>query len=130
MLRSTLLLVTSLFAAVVLGQAEAKTAMTAALSSGNTGAITEQLMPNVDLTVPGSSDLVSKAQATGILKKFFDEHPAQGFTVDHEGNSKLGDHYCIGTLRTGKGAFRVTFLLKKAGDRFQVKQLRIEPSNP
>ena len=45
-----------------------------------------------------------------------------------KGNSKLGDHYCIGTLRTGNGAFRVTFLLKKAGDRFQVKQLRIEPS--
>ncbi|HQW87746.1 MAG TPA: DUF4783 domain-containing protein, partial [Flavobacteriales bacterium] len=65
-------------------------------------------------------------QAEQILRRFFDENPPVGMVVEHQGQSKLGDQYYIGILRTRTGHFRVTFFLKRTGDQLQVKQLRIE----
>ena len=106
-----------------------KEQVTAAIGSGNVNALGEMLVPNVDLTVLTSSDYFSKAQATGILRKFFDEHEPQGLRIEHEGTSKMGDRYCIGQLTTANGVFRVTFFLKKTGEQVLVKQLRIESGN-
>ncbi|MFT3886302.1 MAG: DUF4783 domain-containing protein [Flavobacteriales bacterium] len=107
-------------------QNDVKDQVVAALGSGNAAALGRNLVANVELTVLNVSEYYSKAQAEQILKKFFDEHDAQGMTVEHEGTSKMGDRYYIGRLRTANGEFRVTFFLKKATDVFQVKQLRIE----
>jgi hypothetical protein len=110
-------------------QNDVKDQVVSALGSGNAAAIGKNLVANVELTVMSTSEYYSKAQAEQILKKFFDEHDAQGMTVEHEGTSKMGDRYCIGQLTTANGVFRVTFFLKKTGDAVQVKQLRIENSN-
>lgn len=110
----------------VSAQNDVKDRVAAAIGAGDVNALSAQLVPNVDLTVLASSDYYSKAQATGILRKFFDEHEPQGLRIEHEGTSKMGDRYCIGQLTTAKGVFRVTFFLKKTGEVTQVKQLRIE----
>ncbi len=118
-----------LSSAVSYAQADVKDQVTAALGAGDVNALGEKLVPNVDLTVLSTSDYYSKAQALGILRKFFEEHEPKGLRIEHEGTSKMGDRYCIGQLSTTKGTFRVTFFLKKTGDAVQVKQLRIENSN-
>jgi uncharacterized membrane protein YcgQ (UPF0703/DUF1980 family) len=116
-----------LFASVGLfAQNDVKDQVVSALGSGNAAALGKHLVANVELTVLNVSEYYSKAQAEQILKKFFDEHDAQGMSVEHEGTSKMGDRYYIGRLKTANGEFRVTFFLKKATDVFQVKQLRIE----
>lgn len=107
-------------------QSDVKDQVVSALGSGNASALATRMVANVDMALPGTSDYYSKAQAEQILRKFFDQHPAKGMTVEHEGNSQGGDSYYIGTLRTANGDFRVTFFLKKVGTAFQVKQLRIE----
>lgn len=114
---------------LLLAQADVKDQVTAAIGSGDVNTLGEKLVANVDLTVLNTSDYYSKAQATGILRKFFDGHAPKGLRIEHEGTSKMGDRYCIGQLTTANGVFRVTFFLKKTGDVTQVKQLRIEPSN-
>lgn len=114
---------------LVHAQTDIKDQVTAAIGAGDANALGEKLVPNVDLTVLATSDYYSKAQATGILRKFFDEHEPKGLRIEHEGTSKMGDRYCIGQLTTANGVFRVTFFLKKTGDATQVKQLRIENSN-
>ena len=81
-----------------------------------------------DVTDPGASDVYSRVQAEQILRKFFDEHVPSGFSVEHEGVSKMGDSYYIGRLRTANGEFRVTFFVKRMDSAELVKQLRIEPS--
>jgi len=96
------------------------------LKSGNTTELSVYLMPNVDLTVLNTDDLYSKAQATQIIKKFFDENPPRNFVIKHQGKSKLDDHYRIGTLTTSKGEYRVTYFLKNTNNSFLIKQLRIE----
>ncbi len=107
-------------------QSDVKDQVISSLGSGNASAVAGQMVANVDMTLPGTSDYYSKAQAEQILRKFFDQHPAKGLSIEHEGNSQGGDSYYIGTLHTASGDFRVTFFLKKVGASFQVKQLRIE----
>jgi hypothetical protein len=107
-------------------QNDVKDQVVLALKTGNARALAAHLMANVDLTLPGASDVYSKAQAEQLIKKFFDEHRPSDLSIEHEGVSKLGDRYYIGRLKTNAGEFRVTFFLKKAADVFQVKQLRIE----
>ncbi len=126
-----LLLAITLALAIVrsFAQADVKDQVTAAIGSGDVNALGDKLVANVDLTVLATSDYYSKAQATGILRKFFTEHEPKGLRIEHEGTSKMGDRYCIGQLNTANGTFRVTFFLKKTGDATQVKQLRIENSN-
>jgi Domain of unknown function (DUF4783) len=127
--RYLLTLTLALATLLSVAQADVKEQVAAAIGSGDVNALAEKLVANVDLTVLATSDYYSKAQASGILRKFFDEHAPKGFRVEHEGTSKMGDRYCIGQLTTATGVFRVTFFLKKAGDAVQVKQLRIENSN-
>lgn len=129
MKRTLLSLLSALAVHLLIAQADMKDQVTAAIGSGDVNALSTKLVDNVDLTVLSTSDYYSKAQATGILRKFFDEHEPRTLRIEHEGTSKMGDRYCIGQLTTANGVFRVTFFLKKTGEVTQVKQLRIEPSN-
>ena len=126
MKRAILLLVLIIPFVGLRAQGDVKDQVVSALGSGNASAVAGRMVANVDMTLPGTSDYYSKAQAEQILRKFFDQHPAKSMTVEHEGNSQGGDSYYIGTLHTNSGDFRVTFFLKKVGDAYQVKQLRIE----
>ncbi len=110
----------------LMAQGDVKDQVTLALKTGNARALATHFIANIDLTVPDNSDVYSKAQAEQILRKFFDEHVPSDLSIDHEGVSKMGDRYYIGKLHTSTGGYRVTFFLKKAGEVFQVKQLRIE----
>ena len=99
------------------------------LGTGNSKALSGYFTPNVDLTVVETDDVYSKAQAEQILKKFFEENPPSTFKIEHDGKTKAGDRYVIGTLSTSKGKFRVTYFLKQINDAQLIKQLRIEESS-
>jgi len=70
-------------------------------------------------------DVFSKAQAQQIVSDFFNRNKAQEFSIIHQGG-KEGARYAIGNLVTNNGTFRVYFLLKDAGDKSFIHQLRIE----
>ncbi|MEM9053675.1 MAG: DUF4783 domain-containing protein [Bacteroidota bacterium] len=118
------------FASVIaIAQSETKNEIATAIKEGNSIQLAEHFMPSVDLTVGSAEDVYSKDQAEMILKRFFEDHEAVDFKLKHEGKSKLDDFYYIGTLKTNKGEFRLTYFLKKSEDIFMIKQFRIE-ENP
>ena len=124
-----LLILPLLFSSLVLfGQEKVEDQVVLALKTGNSKELAKTFIPNLDLTVNGTGDVYSKAQAEQILRKFFDEHPPVDMVIEHSGVSKFGDKYYIGILRCQNGYFRVTFFLKKMDTVLQVKQLRIENS--
>lgn len=108
------------------GQNGEKDAISAAIKSGDPQKIAVYFMPSVDLTVESAEDVYSKDQAEMIIRKFFENHIPKDFTLKHEGKSKLEDHYYIGTLKTDKNDYRLTFFLKKNEGEFRIKQMRIE----
>lgn len=126
---AVLLLLLSLFTGVF-AQGDVKDRVVQSLGSGNAPALAADLMPSVDLTLPDASDFYSKAQAQQILRKFFDGHAPKEMTIAHQGNNRMGESYYIGKLVTANGDFRVTFFLKRSGEVFLVKQLRIETAKP
>ena len=110
----------------LLAQDAEKTEIAKAIQAGNSQAIGNYFAQSVDLTLNDLEDVYSKDQAVVILKKFFEENQPESFEVKHQGKSKLEDHFYIGDLKTNQQTYRLTFFLKKEGDSFKLKQLRIE----
>lgn len=97
-----------------------------ALRSGNFKLISSLFFSSVELNLPGSEGLYSKAQAELILKDFFQKNAPKNFTAKHGGESKDGAKFNIGTLETSSGNYRTYFFLKKEGELLLIKELRIE----
>ena len=99
-----------------------------AIRQGNAREMSKYFGQNVDLTLPGSEGTFSKSQAEVILRNFFSKNSPTGLSVNHQGNSRDGSVYVIGTLQTRNGqTFRTYFLLKKVSDTFRLHQVQFEP---
>ena len=108
------------------GQEKESKSIAESLKVGDVAKISEYFPSSLDMTISQTEDVFSKAQATQILSQFFKTHKPSDFIVKHKGSSKGGDFYEIGTLKTMNGEFRVTFFLKKDGDKIFIKRLKIE----
>jgi len=97
-----------------------------AVKSGNSKQLASFFYSNIELNIPGNEGIYSKAQAELILKDFFSKNQPKNFTIMHQGASKDGNKYTIGNLETGTGNYRTYFFLKKVGENFQIKELRVE----
>ena len=95
------------------------------LKSGDSKTLSTYFNQNVELVVLENDNVYSKAQAQQIVNKFFSSNPPESFNVIHQGG-KEGAQYVIGNLVTGKGTYRVYFLLKKSEGKEYIHQLRIE----
>ncbi|KAF0237245.1 MAG: hypothetical protein FD181_2079 [Prolixibacteraceae bacterium] len=95
------------------------------LKTGDSKTLSAYFNQNVELVVLENDNVYSKAQAQQIVNKFFSSNPPESFTIIHQGG-KEGAQYVIGNLVTGKGTYRVYFLLKKSGGKDYIHQLRIE----
>jgi hypothetical protein len=98
----------------------------AALQAGNAQEVSKHFNPMVDLSLPGSDDTYSKAQAGQILKEFFVQNPVKSFKISKQGSSADGSTYCIGTLEAGGKSFRVYYLIKPVGGKNLVQQLQVQ----
>lgn len=95
------------------------------LKSGDSKTLSAYFNQNVEMVVLENDNVYSKAQAQQIVNKFFSSNPPESFSVIHQGG-KEGAQYVIGNLVTGKGSYRVYFLLKKNSGKDYIHQLRIE----
>jgi hypothetical protein len=95
------------------------------LKSGDSKTLSAYFNQNVEMVVLENDNVYSKAQAQQIVNKFFSSNPPESFNVIHQGG-KEGAQYVIGNLVTGKGSYRVYFLLKKNSGKDYIHQLRIE----
>lgn len=101
--------------------------VTKAIEAGNASKLALHFTQKVDLSIPGTDDVFSSAQAEQILKEFFQEHPPEKLELEHSGTSKMEDRYRIGKLITSEEDFRLTYFMKKVEGTPRIKKLRIEP---
>lgn len=101
--------------------------VSAAVKNGNAKVLASYFTGGVNLTIDQKEEVYSREQAEVIMTRFFANHAPSGFSIRHEGKSKLDDHYYIGDLTTANGKYRVTFFMKKEDTGFKIRQLRIEP---
>lgn len=99
----------------------------AAIKSGNARALAHFFHSTIDLTVLQNDGVYSKAQAEGIIRDFFSNNPPSNFRINHQGSSRDASQYYIGTYSSsGKGNFRVYFLLKSHSGRMLIQNLEIQ----
>lgn len=98
-----------------------------AIGSGNVAELAAVMDAEVELSIFDTEDLYSKEQATAALKKFFGEVTPTNFGKVHQGASKSADaEYCIGTLATSKGPFKVYVYVAKRANGVLLQELRFE----
>ena len=112
---------------VGLSQETVKKDLSAALKAGDINIFSEHFHTYIDLSIPGLDNNVSKNQAIQALKDFFKKHPVSSYMKNHEGSSKDGSIYIIGTYGSKNGKnFRTYFLMKKMEGQFRVVQIQFD----
>lgn len=98
-----------------------------AIGSGNVEQLSAVMDTEVELSILNKEDLYSRAQATDALKTFFAQNKPSSFGKVHQGASKSADaEYCIGTLATANGPFRVYVYVAKRDNGVLLQELRFE----
>jgi Domain of unknown function (DUF4783) len=96
-----------------------------AIKKSNTGLLSAYFDNTIEIALPDKNDNYNKTQAEVIIKDFFATNIVKGFNPDHRGNNN-GSEYCIGTLLTEKGNFRLTVFLKQKSGKSLLQEIRIE----
>ena len=97
----------------------------AGIKSGDVKMLSRNFNSSIDLTIGTAENTYSKAQAEQVLRDFFTANKPTGFTIVHQGLSKEGAKYAIGTMTTAQGGnYRVYLYVKQVGNSYQINELR------
>ncbi|MGB3589762.1 MAG: DUF4783 domain-containing protein [Tunicatimonas sp.] len=94
-----------------------------ALKSGSSRELSKYLNNTVEISVNGEQASYSRNQAEFVLKDFFTKYSPKDFRYVHQGSSKEGVKYTIGTLVHERGEFRVVMLIKQFGGSYLVDKI-------
>jgi hypothetical protein len=108
------------------GNKAAFDAIETCVRQGDATALSAWFPDTVECSLLGEEGAYSKAQATMVLKSFFEKYPPVKFAFKHS-SDKQSVKYAIGVLRTKNNeALRVTILIKEKNQELKIQQLRIE----
>ncbi|MDR3134392.1 MAG: DUF4783 domain-containing protein [Prevotellaceae bacterium] len=94
--------------------------------AGDAEALSAWFLNTVECSLLGEENNYSKAQATMVLKDFFEKYPPAKFAFKHSSHKRTVK-YAIGLLQTkNNDELRVTILIKEQNEGLAVQQLRIE----
>ena len=82
------------------------------IKAGSAKELSKYLNQTVDVTLDGSVQSYSKAQAEFVFRDFFRQHPPSEFNIIHQGSSKGGQPFAIGRYKSADESFRVFMKIK------------------
>lgn len=94
-----------------------------ALKAGSSRELSKHLNNTVEISIDGEKASYSRNQAEFVLKDFFNHYPPKGFRYVHQGSSKEGLKYSVGTYTYDRGEFRVFMLIKQFGESYLVDKI-------
>lgn len=94
-----------------------------ALKTGSSRELSKHLNNTVEISIDGEKASYSRNQAEFVLKDFFNNYPPKGFRYVHQGSSKEGLKYTVGTYTYSRGEFRVFMLIKQFGGAYLVDKI-------
>lgn len=100
-----------------------------AIGAGSVAELAAIMDEEVELSILDQENLYSRADAKQALTAFFEQHTPTSFGKVHYGLSKGKDaEYCIGTLVTAKGSFRVYIYVEKTAGGVLLQELKFDRS--
>jgi len=126
LLRNTLI-VLALCTAVAASAQDAETIIEnvqEALRASSSKELTKHLYSKVEIKLDGDRKEYSVNQAEIVLKRFFQQYPADSFEFIHDGDSDSGARiYAIGTYKSSSGKHRVVIRAKEYNKVYKVYRL-------
>lgn len=100
-----------------------------AVGNGDVDALVAAMGTELELSILEEEDVFDTAAAAAALRSFYGKLGKTSFGKVHQGASKADDaEYCIGTLTTEKGSYRVYVYVAKKGSGIVLQELRFDPS--
>ena len=82
-----------------------------AMKGGDIETLGTLLGEELVLTLKDEENLVTNKEATDLLSDFFGEATPASFSIKHQGNSKDGSHFAIGSLKINGENLRTYFVV-------------------
>ena len=92
----------------------------AAIKAGSSRELSRHLNNVVELSINGEKSSYSRTQAEFVLKDFFGKYPPRDFQYTHQGSSRDGLKYAIGTYTYDRGTFMIYMVIKQFGGEYRV----------
>lgn len=93
------------------------------IKAGSAKELSKYLNQTVDVTLEGSVESYSKAQAEFVFRDFFKQHPPAEFNIIHQGSSKGGQPFAIGQFKSGSETYRVFMKIKTVNGQQLVHEI-------
>lgn len=101
--------------------------ITQGFRSGNAATVAQYFDKTVDLSFSDETNSYSRKQAEQILQKFFTKIEPREFRNQRIGDSKYNNtRFCIGTLSSSKGDYKVYMFFLNRNGSYYLKELRFE----
>jgi hypothetical protein len=95
-------------------------------ASGDAQKMSSYFASAIELNVFSEENLYSRSQAEQILRDFFSKNRPVSVKVIHRLTSNSNYRLAVLSMQTAKDKFRVTISMSSNGERFLVKEIRIE----
>lgn len=94
------------------------------IKAGSAKELAKYLSQTVDITIEGSVETYSKAQAEFVLRDFFKQHAPSEVSIIHQGSSKGGQPFAILQYKSGADTYRLFMKIKTANSAQLLDDIR------
>jgi hypothetical protein len=94
------------------------------IKAGSAKELAKYLSQTVDITIEGSVETYSKAQAEFVLRDFFKQHAPSEVSIIHQGSSKGGQPFAILQYKSGADTYRLFMKIKTVNNTQLLDDIR------
>ena len=109
---------------VSIGQSDVINQVKETIKAGSAKELAKYLNQTVDVTIEGSVESYSKAQAEVVLRDFFKQHPPSEVSIIHQGSSKGGQPFAILQYKSGSETYRLFMKIKSVNSNQLLDDIR------
>lgn len=120
---SALIFLTTSLITTVSAQGDVIDQVKETIKAGSAKELSRYLNQTVDVTLNGTVQSYSKAQAEFVFRDFFKQHPPSEFSIIHQGSSKGGQPFAIGQFKSGGETYRVFMKIKAINNQQLVHEI-------
>ncbi|MBS9768895.1 MAG: DUF4783 domain-containing protein [Flavobacteriaceae bacterium] len=127
-MKKILLIFIVIFSVSVTLMANLPSGISKGFKSADAQELSKYFEPTLELSVNGKQSMYSKAQATQVLRDFFNANNPTGLVEKHSGG-RGNSQFSVFAFSTGTDKYRATVFFKGSGEDAKISQITIEKDN-
>jgi len=96
------------------------------IKQGNMTRLSQLFESTMEISLNNQEDTYSRAQATTLLTKFFDEHKPVKITLLHKVNTNQKFLFGVAIMNSRNGNYRIAYTFNEIGGSMKIIEMRID----